>query len=108
MLTRAKVCYNLHNSPYQLIMKYEEQEIVYRFSSELYKTKFIEKVANHREDINTSLSKRFSVKFNADIVADLRLYSSIEKRGFSISLNGELIECQNNIVLDGLKMTARN
>lgn len=108
MLTRAKVCYNLHNTPYQLQVNYGEQEVTFCFSSNLYKDKFIEKLSNHRKEINNSISKRFGVTIKADFIADLRLYTSIEKRGFLLLIDGVKVECQNNIILDGLKMIARN
>ena len=62
----------------------------------------------HREEINQSLSKRFGCNFKSDIIADLRLYKTIEKRGYLISVDGDKIECQENITLDGLKMIARS
>ncbi len=104
MLTRANVAYNLKMTPHLLGVEYGGQKIVYHFSSELYKKKFESRMNEHRTTIMESLSNRFGFLINSDLIADLRLYSSIEKRGYLISVDGEFVECQNNITLDGLKM----
>ena len=108
MLTRAKVCYNLIKTPYTYKVDYEGQTITYHFSSELYKDKFISRIKENRINITYSLSNRFGFHVNSDIIADLRLYSSIEKRGYLISVDGEHIECQNDIILDGLKLITKS
>lgn len=104
MLTRAKIAYNLHISPHILEMDYAGQKVIYHFSSELYKVKFLSKCTEHRESIKDSLSKRFGCIVKVDILADLRLYSTIEKRGFLITVDGDEYECQNDIILDGMKV----
>lgn len=108
MLTRAKIAYNLHKTPYILERDYDGQTIKYHFSSELYMEKFKSRTEDNRYNIDFSLLNRFGFAINSALIADLRLYSSIEKRGYLISVNGEYVECQNNITLDGLKMTLRN
>ena len=108
MLTRANICYNLEKSPYTLDMLYEDQVITYHFSSELYKAKFEERREDNQRVIEDSLSNRFGFKIKSDMIADIRLYSSIEKRGFLISVNGEYRQWLSNITLDGLRMTVSN
>ena len=105
-LTRAGVSYNLHKSPYTLEMDYEGTKIIYHFSSETYRVKFNSRCGENRGIINDSLSKRFGFNIKANILADLKLYATIEKRGFLISINGEYTECQNNIILDGMTTTS--
>ena len=107
-LTRANVAYNLHISPHFVEVEYGEQKVTYHFSSELYTHKFREKLTSNREEIATSLAKRFGITINSDLISDLRLYKTIEKRGYLISVDGDKIECQENITLDGLKMIARS
>lgn len=104
-LTRAGVSYNLHKSPHLLEMDYQEAKVIFHFSSQTYRIKFLSRLGENRESINTSLSNRFGFNVKADILADLKLYSTIEKRGFLISINGEFAECQNDIILDGMIMT---
>lgn len=108
MLTRANIAYNLYKSPHLLEMEYEGQKVIYHFSSELYKVKFEARKEAHRENITESLTNRFGFTIKSDLIADLRLYSSIEKRGYLISVDGEYQECQNDIILDGLKMTVKS
>lgn len=107
-LTRAGVSYNLHKSPHLLEMDYEETKVIFHFSSATYRIKFLSRSGENRRAINTSLSNRFGFNVKADLLADLKLYSTIEKRGFLISVNGEFAECQNNIILDGQKPTIRS
>lgn len=108
MLTRGKVCYNLKNTPYKISMVYEGQEVIFHFSSSLYIEKFASKRDENRNIISESLNKRFGYYINSKLIADIRLYSQIEKRGFLISVNGEYIECLKNIKLDGMRMIVRN
>lgn len=101
MLTYRGICYNLELSPYEVIINYGDDEIVYKFSSEMYKTKFLERIEEEREDIKNSLSKRFGLSFEVDVVSDLRLYSKIEKRGFYVKNKLEVFNCLNNIKFVG-------
>ena len=99
--------YNLHRSPYKFTVKYDDIEITYHFSSLLYRNKFDSKIEENRQSINKSLYNRFGINIEFDKLADLKLYSTIEKRGFLISSNGDNAECLNDIILDGQKMTFR-
>ena len=103
MLTRANIAYNLYKSPHLLEKDYNGTKVVYHFSSELYRSKFLTKVNNNRETISKSLYNRFGFNIDVDILADFKLYTTIEKRGFLLSVNGVYAECQNNITLDGQK-----
>jgi len=108
MLTRANISYNLYTTPHKQTVEYNGQKVIFYFSSELYRIKFNERMGEHRKMITDSLSNRFGFTIKSDLIADLRLYSSIEKRGFLISVDGEYKECQNVMVLDGLKMITGN
>ena len=108
MLTRANIAYNLYKTPHQQTVEYNGQKVIYYFSSDLYRIKFMARLGDHRRMITESLSKRFGFTIKSNLIADLRLYSSIEKRGFLISVDGEYKECQNYMVLDGLKMIVGN
>lgn len=102
MLTRNGVAYNLRLSPYEYLINYSNGEnIKYKFSSLLYKDKFIEKIDGNRETISKSLSKRFGIDLCNDVLCDLKLYSSIEKRGFLIETKEGYYSCLNTIKLDG-------
>lgn len=108
MLTRSNVAYNLHISPHREVIPYGETHVEYVFSSDLYRRKFLEKQKANREEINRSLSNRFGFQIENGILADLRLYSTIEKRGFLLYRNGVEVVCPEEIKLDGVKMILKN
>lgn len=106
-LTRSQIAYDLEISPHRLIVQYNDP-ITYVFSSNLYKTKFQEKQENHREYVNNSLSNRFGFNINFNLLADIQLYTKIEKRGFLLVTTGGNIKCPNNLILDGVTMTKQS
>lgn len=109
MLTRGGVCYDLVKTPFESTQRYTNQgEMVFKFSSEYNLNNFNNKFKENREKINTSLSKRFNLNINCDLLADIKLYEKIEKRGFLIVGESESIECLNNTTLDGMITTTRN
>lgn len=103
-LTRSNVAYDLNISPHIEEIEYEDFTIKYVFSSNLYRIKFLSKLGENRGIINRSLSNRFGFNIKTDLIADLKLYTTIEKRGFLIFKDGVKIECRENITLDGLRM----
>jgi hypothetical protein len=108
-LTRNNVAYNLNESPHQLEVPYDDREtLIYVFSSEFYKTNFYNRFLDNREKISESLSKRFGFRVQNDLLSDLKLYTSIEKRGFLIIKGEEKIVCQENITLDGALLTMQS
>jgi hypothetical protein len=100
-LTRSKIAYDLRISPHTVQVLYETCNIKFVFSSGLYKRNFLEKIQTNREKINGSISNRFGFSIKNDILSDLKLYTTIEKRGFLIYKDGEEIECLSSITLDG-------
>ena len=108
-LTRSNIAYDLELSPHRAEMPYcGNQHLTFIFSSELYKNKFLEKRKDNRDYIEQSLKKRFGFTINAEILSDIRLYTTIEKRGFLIVKEGEKIKCLNNLILDGVKVTIKS
>lgn len=103
-LTRNNVAYNLNESPHRLEVPYDRQTLTYVFSSEFYKTNFYNRFLDNRERISESLSRRFGFQVQNDLLSDLKLYTSIEKRGFLIFKGEEKIVCQENITLDGAQL----
>ena len=100
-LTRGKVCYNLEVTPYTYQVEYESGIITYHFSSNFYLNNFVDKLASNREYYNRSLSKRFNIPMVMNNLADVILYSKIEKRGFCLKVNEEFIRCQESIKFVG-------
>lgn len=107
-LTRNNIAYDLNISPHTLKIEYPDNTIEFVFSSQLYVEKFASKYKENREKINQSLSNRFGFHITNDILADLKLYITIEKRGFLIYKDGIKFECLNDITLDGLNLTMQS
>lgn len=101
-LTRSNIAYDLKASPHETNITYPDGDVLtFIFSSDLYRTKFTEKMKDNRIKINESLSNRFGFTIVNDKLCDLKLYTTIEKRGFLIYQNQRGFECLNNIILDG-------
>ena len=108
-LTRSNVAHDLNISPHKVIVPYTDfTKVEFIFSSELYKSKFEERLYEHRDTINESLSNRFGFTIKADKLADLKLYTTIEKRGFLILNNGVKTECLSDITLDGQNLITKS
>ena len=100
-LTRANVAYDLNISPHRLTISYSQDDITYVFSSELYRNKFLAAIHENRNKINHSLSNRFGFTIRNELLCDIKLYTSIEKRGFLIIKGQDKVECLNQVELVG-------
>ena len=108
-LSRGGVANNLRYTPFRKKIIYASNNyVVYYFSSQLYLDKFVERLEENREKINYSLSNRFGFEIENDVLCDIKLYSSIEKRGFLLSNHKEGFKCLSNIRLDGKRPTSKN
>ena len=104
MKSRNGIFYDLNFSTY----KVNEKGLTYVFSSELHRNKFNMKKIENRENICRSLSKRFKIKIELSILADIVLYQKIETRGFLVVLEDGTKLCQNDLILDGEKAMLRS
>lgn len=100
-LTRSNIAYDLNISPHKLEVSYADEVLTYVFSSELYRQKFNDKIESHRAKISESLTNRFGFTIENNKLADLKLYTTIEKRGFLIYKGQVKVECLSSITLDG-------
>ena len=107
-LSRGGICYNLEMTPFFISNKYEDKKVIFNFSSEFYKNKFISQIEKHREKINESLSKRFGLVVINPILADIVLYSKVESRGFYLLIDDEEYKCLNSIKLTGVNQIQKN
>lgn len=107
-LTRANVAYDLTISPYKVPISYSGDIVTFVFSSALYKEKFEKSKQENRDKINASLSNRFGFKIINDKLCDLKLYMTIEKRGFLIYKGEKEFICQEDITLNGENLTMPN
>ena len=100
-LTRSGVAHYIEESPHKKEVVYNENDkLTFVFSSELYLTIFTRKLEENRVKINESLSKRFGFNIEQNKIADIKLYSMTEKRGFYI-IGKEEHKCQSTIRLIG-------
>ena len=100
-LTRSNIAYDLSISPHRLTVNYGEHSLEYVFSSDLYRRKFLEKQDAHREQLCVSLTKRFGVEVRTPLLSDVKLYTTIEKRGFLLRKDGVEVKCLDKVRLDG-------
>ena len=106
-LTRNGIAYKFEISPYKLIVDYDDDQLEYVFSSQRYKDLFYERFIDNRIKISDSLSKRFGFKIENDKLADLKLYITIEKRGFLIK-GKEDYKCLDTIELIGVNLITKS
>lgn len=79
-MTKSGVVYDVKNSPFQV----ERNGYIFKFSSEPHRHKFIREAKIKEEWLNDSLSRRFRIKVDFILLADIQLYQQIEQRGFYI------------------------
>lgn len=107
-LTRRGVTYDLENTPYVYKVQYSSEVYEFKFSSKLYLEKFMNKSFENRKQVNESLTKRFGFAIVNNLLADIKLYATIEKRGFLIANRNRRFNCLNNIRLDGQNLITTN
>lgn len=108
-LTQDGIANDLTISPYKTKVFYTANSyVIYVFSSKLYKGKFEERMEDNREKINRSLSNRFGFDIVNNLLCDMKLYTTIEKRGFLIKSNKEGFGCLSNLRLDGKTLIQKN
>lgn len=72
-----------------------DNEIVFFFSSEFYRTKFLSSYQDHREKVHAKMEKLLDgVPFNVSLLADVNLYETIETRGCYAKRKGREVTCQ--------------
>lgn len=110
-LTRSGIAYDLKLSPYKSKVYYDsDYYVTFIFSSELYMSKFEERIKEHRKIMNEKISKRHGYKITNNIVSDIKLYTLIEKRGFLMrsSKDNKNIECLEKAELNGVNLIAKS
>ena len=93
------VAYDVGDSPYSCF----RNGLQFKFSSARHLEKFMTEVRIREEWLTDSMSRRFKVRVECAVLADLQLYMQIEKRGFYIYDENEEVEytCPEHIVLNG-------
>lgn len=95
MKSERGIYYNILDSDYTTNIA----GITFYFTSRVYRDKFISRSLHEIRRFNARMNNIYKNKFKIDAtkLALVRLYQSIEKRGFYIELKGEKITCPNNL-----------
>lgn len=103
-LTRNGIAYDLTKTPHTIEILYRENKIKvqYCFSSKLCMNRFNDKLEQHRTKIKDSLSNRFGLQVENNLLSDLVLYSKSESRGFFVRINDGEYKCLSSIKLNGV------
>ena len=81
MKTTAKgICLNLNESEYY----FKYKGLIFYFSSEFYKKKFVDNIQNYIENETFKLQVRYNINIDFDVLFMISLYKKIEKRGFRV------------------------
>lgn len=103
-LTRNGIAYDLTKTPHTIEIIYPENKtkVQFCFSSKLNMNKFNDKLVSHRTRIKESLSNRFGLGVENNLLSDLVLYSKSESRGFFVRINDGEYKCLSSIKLNGV------
>jgi hypothetical protein len=103
--TLRGVYHNLRESKYTI----SNSEVVFFFSSPPYLDKFMRDYQTHRVEFNRKIDKIVNdTPLNMDVLADINLYETYEKRGFYVTLKGVEISCDELHQYALRKMTEKN
>lgn len=73
--------------------------LVFYFSSEFYKTKFIENVDNYINQEMLKLKNKYKINNNFELFLTLSYYKYVEKRGFKVLDDVNKKEVTENVLL---------
>ena len=106
MPTKNGIEYNLYQSSYKCFV----YGLDFFFSSATHLEKFASNLDKRVEWLNDSMGRRFHYTLDMTLVAILQLYCQVETRGFLIHnlADGEWYNCQENIILSGMKISGKN
>lgn len=90
------IYYNIDDSQYVVNVG----DLTFYFSKIQYLEKFNEQLVENREYIRKRLEYLYGVKIKCDEWLDIRLYLTIEKKGFKVHKRGEKLWL-NNLIFDG-------
>jgi hypothetical protein len=86
--TTKGIYHNLVESKYVI----SNSEITFYFSSKFYLNKFMAEYPEHREQFKSKMENLLKESpFNVTVLADIKLYKTIEKRGFFVRFRGAKI-----------------
>lgn len=92
MLTRNKIELDIKSSNY----KYEYEDNIFFFSSELYLNKFITELPDYVYSESIKLKNKYKLNISCNLFLAVSLYRKIEKRGFYIFNKIKKIQIKEN------------
>ncbi|ARQ95228.1 late transcriptional activator [Bacillus phage BeachBum] len=104
-VTIRGIYHNLKESEYTA----SNGEVVFFFSSKLYRDKFLNKYKEQRTITSKRMNKITKAdEYNTDMLSDFLLYRDIETRGFYAWVKGVTIEWQSMYLYALARMTEKN
>lgn len=97
MKSARGVYYDLSESTY----KWKYKNITFYFSSNFYLTKFITLHFDYVDYINKKMKLEFGVRVDYSILALIKLYQRIEKRGFRVLVDNKEIQDYDIKIIGG-------
>jgi hypothetical protein len=101
-MTKDGIEYNLSITPYVVNKEYNAINVIFKFSSEMYRDKFSAYMNDTalKNDRNSKTLKKYGFLFENHLVEDIRKYTTLEKRGFQIIMDSKKFESVKDIKLD--------
>lgn len=103
-MSKRGICYTLSESPY--FVQYFDVKLF--FSSKAYIEKFNETFEAICERLQYEMLRRFGMVCDMSLIALLKAYKQVEKRGFYITVGGEPVTCQDQLLLCGTKLHVKH
>lgn len=109
-MTQYGVEHDLAQSPFRTRLMYGQASIGqggidFCFSSRTSMARFEDGLEKNREELRSSLSNRFKIKFKlSDAFCDIQLYRRCERRGFLIYMDGDEVQWIGQLEYDGQRV----
>ena len=103
-MSKRGICYTLSESPY--FAQYFDVKLF--FSSKNYLEKFNDTCRPIRARLEYEMLRRFGMECDMSLIALLKAYKQVEKRGFYITVGGEPVTCQDQLLLCGTKLHVKH
>ena len=96
MLTINGIYTDIKESTYH----YKVDDIIFYFSSKMYRDKFITKSESFYLEDKKKLELKFNTSVECKVIMLIKLYTLIEKRGFRIQIDGQEISSIPRLKID--------
>ena len=93
------IYYDLNESDYYMIFKFDNKEVKFYFSSLFNRRRFIEKSGEYLKNGNLKIEVSYNVNVNATLLLLISLYKKIEKRGFRVLIDNKEIDTNYELTI---------